>query len=228
MDEELSWISILTQSTTIVCQTPSPLQGYAFRYIDSQLLTDTIARRFKTIPHPKYAGTDAVIQTSGELQMISDECTFHGTPSSQLLTQRLLIPLFPLVTERYPGADLHVVFGAATDKSVEAMLDTILRSGTGLILVRASHPRAASTCALWSIVRKQAEGITPVNGDETSVEEGLQLAIRTGTKAGIVIVCGSLYVAARARQWLAHEHPQLFETQDWVYESDDKWGEQTT
>lgn len=109
------------------------------------------------------------------------------------------------------------------DKSLESMLDAVFRTNANLILVRASHLRAASTSTLLDVVLERKKTCVDVASykDDTSVEDGLQLAMHSGTAGGITIVCGSLYVAAQARQWLAHEHPALFNTQDWVHQSDD-------
>lgn len=116
---------------------------------------------------------------------------------------------------------MHVVFGAAMDKSLESMLG-VLHNKANLILVRAPHPRAASTSKLLELLSDKAKACIDIStyNEDMAVEEGLQLALRLGAERGVTIVCGSLYVAARARQWLAHEHPHLFDNEDWVHQSD--------
>ena len=120
-----------------------------------------------------------------------------------------------------------MVFGAASDKSLGAMLDAVVHTNAELILVRVSHARAASVRTLLGIVSEKKKSCIDLSmyneGQDLSVEEGIQLAVRPATEPSVTIVCGSLHVAARARQWLAHEHSHLFATQDWVHEADNKW-----
>ncbi|CAM9108788.1 unnamed protein product [Choristocarpus tenellus] len=129
--------------------------------------------------------------------------------------------LMEQLNERFPHRGVHIVFGAAADKNVEAMLKIAHVASVSLFLVCAPHPRAMYTHELHKIL--EPEGIKHTHTtklDNLPVERGLELALQTCAKGDIVLVCGSFLVASRARQWLANEQPSLFSRNDWVHESD--------
>lgn len=151
----------------------------------------------------------------------------RGVPAGSCKIKHVHVCVHSIVTVRLyvRRRGLYIVFGAAVDKSLDSMLDAVLQTRPELILVRTSHPRASSTRTMLEIISQKREGYfdRATYQDDMAVEDGLQQAIGRCQENGVIVVCGSLYVAARARQWLAHCHPQLFSPCDWVHHSDNKW-----
>jgi folylpolyglutamate synthase/dihydropteroate synthase len=155
--------------------------------------------------------------------------------------------LLSRIVMRYGDVPLTVIFGAAADKNVSSMLqaltahccsasDTTTASAAGatavradtvasLLLVTAKHPRAASAAQLAAAAAAAAAGasVTPFNNSgeqqhtDVSVYDALLSALSHAGKDRVVLVCGSLVVAAEARAALYKHWPQLFTADDWVH-----------
>ena len=98
------------------------------------------------------------------------------------------------LVERYEYDDLHVVFAAMEDKEYEQMIATLPAVETAFA-ARPNVDRAASTASLAAAFEGQAAQIRQVE----SVPEATERAIATADEDDFVLVAGSLYAVAEAR-----------------------------
>ena len=101
---------------------------------------------------------------------------------------------------------LILVFGALSDKDVGGMLDSLLPASDAVVLTRSRYPRALEGTDLAALA--EARGATPAAVTD-DVPEGLSAALALAGPADLVLVTGSLFVAAAAREaWLRwHDLP---------------------
>ena len=106
------------------------------------------------------------------------------------------------IDDFFPELDLILIFGISEDKQLDGMLKEILPRTTLLITTQADHPRAMDPDQL----ARRAEGyeceveVVPV------VSEALQRGLSAAGKRGLVVVSGSIFVAASARIAWFEEH----------------------
>jgi folylpolyglutamate synthase/dihydropteroate synthase len=114
-----------------------------------------------------------------------------------------------------------ITTAAASASASGAREDT----ASSLLLVTAKHPRAASAAQLTAAAAA-ASFTTADNSSEQqqqqqlvdlSVHEALLSALRSAGQHRVVLVCGSLVVAAEARAALFKHWPALFAAADWVH-----------
>ncbi|KAA9395896.1 dihydropteroate synthase [Haloarcula sp. CBA1130] len=96
--------------------------------------------------------------------------------------------------ERYEYDDLHVVFAAMRDKEYEQMIETLPAIETAFA-TRPGLDRAASTKSLAAAFEGQAARVQQVE----SVPEATERAIAAADADDFVLVAGSLYAVAEAR-----------------------------
>ncbi len=97
------------------------------------------------------------------------------------------------IDEFFPDLPLILVFGISEDKQLDGMYEEILPRVSHLICTKADHPRAMDSVALLARAGDvDGESIPEV---KKALEKALNLA---GTK-GLVVVTGSIFVAASAR-----------------------------
>jgi len=105
------------------------------------------------------------------------------------------------IDEFFPDYPLVLVFGISEDKQLDGMLAAILPRTSHLICTRAEHPRAMDPESLAERARDYGctrESI-PV------VDNALRRAIELASQGQLVVVCGSIFVAASARiAWFEH------------------------
>lgn len=95
-----------------------------------------------------------------------------------------------------------LVFGASEDKDIHGMFEELLPRVKQVIATKSEHPRAIEPEALVNIVHqfgKPAVGITPI---ETALERAVEMA----DGEGVVLVAGSIFVAAAAREVWLHKN----------------------
>ncbi|NLE64488.1 MAG: bifunctional folylpolyglutamate synthase/dihydrofolate synthase [Elusimicrobia bacterium] len=93
----------------------------------------------------------------------------------------------------FPGRSPVVVLGMSSDKRWQDMIAQALDLSDQVILTRAQHPRALDPAAV------------PVPSGvriEESVPKALSEAFRIAGSDGIILVCGSVFVAAEAREYV--------------------------
>lgn len=108
------------------------------------------------------------------------------------------------IETNFPRAEVILVFGASEDKDVAGMFKELLPHANSLILTQSIHPRsfpAEQLARLAEPYQIPARVVLPL---ETAVEAGMQ-ELKPGK---VMIVCGSIFVAAGARQHL-REHWNL-------------------
>ena len=115
----------------------------------------------------------------------------HNPASCQLLMET--------IREFFPEEQVTLIFGISADKQLPGMLDALLPEVVGVIATQADHPRAMDAVDLAEFINSRggrAEAI-PV------VREALAKALATAQPEEVILVAGSIFVAASARiAWL--------------------------
>jgi dihydrofolate synthase/folylpolyglutamate synthase len=93
-------------------------------------------------------------------------------------------------------SDAVLVVGCSGDKDVGALADELAPLATHVIATRSRHPRAMEA---REVARIFSEREVPVAVEE-SVAVALETALGLVEPSGTVVVCGSLFVAAEARE----------------------------
>jgi dihydrofolate synthase/folylpolyglutamate synthase len=96
----------------------------------------------------------------------------------------------------YPGQPVILVFGASEDKDVDGMFAELMPRVRQVVATRSYHPRAMEPHLLVELAHRYGR---PAQAVET-VEEALELAIQLAEGEAMILVAGSLFVAAAARQ----------------------------
>jgi dihydrofolate synthase / folylpolyglutamate synthase len=102
--------------------------------------------------------------------------------------------------EYYPGIPVIMVFGASSDKNIEGMFAELLPRVDQIILTRSYHPRAMEPEDLLDLAQRFGKPAMIVEAVEDALEEAIQQA---GEKK-MVLVTGSIFVAAGARDTWNH------------------------
>ena len=101
----------------------------------------------------------------------------------------------------FPGQPVVMVFGASEDKDVAGMFAELLPRVKQLIAVKSFHPRAMEPQILLDLAHQAGCPACLVPDVADALDEALRLA---GSDA-LVLVTGSIFVAAGARiHWFAH------------------------
>lgn len=104
------------------------------------------------------------------------------------------------------GRPVTLLMGMMGDKAVEQVLDLLLPRAQGLVTVPIHIPRAMAPEQLADLARQRAPHL-PVQA-ATDLEQGLRLALEKTAPEGVLLICGSLYLAGEIR-------PLLLEEQKW-------------
>ena len=146
------------------------------------------------------------------------------------------------VDAAWPKLPVAIIFGANSDKDVVSIAKIFaaqpqVRQGVAVV---SSHPKARPAqelvrgCVAASIEHAEASGM-PANSSwcsASSMTEAVRVAAQSlrgnpGKRprdeenvepGGVVLCCGSVFVAADMRAALAQEEPELFSSVDWVHE----------
>lgn len=106
------------------------------------------------------------------------------------------------VDDYFPGKAVTMIFGASEDKDIEGMLVELLPRINNVIATRSVHPRALDPEIITECVLKFGKRGFATQDIEEALEKALQLA---GNEA-LILVTGSLFVAAAMRDiWFAHQ-----------------------
>lgn len=108
------------------------------------------------------------------------------------------------VDEYFPQWPVVLVFGASADKDIPGMLAELLPRAREVILTQSVHPRAADPEHLLEMARPYGKPARVV----AAVPEALEEAIRRAAGEAMVLVTGSLFVAAAARAVWRERTPQ--------------------
>jgi dihydrofolate synthase/folylpolyglutamate synthase len=114
----------------------------------------------------------------------------HNADSARRLRQAL--------DDYFPDQPVTLVFGASEDKDISGMFAELLPRSVRLIVTRSFHPRAADPLNLIGLAAPWS--LPTFEVDE--VADALQAALAQVEPHGLVLVTGSIFVAAAAREIL--------------------------
>jgi dihydrofolate synthase/folylpolyglutamate synthase len=116
----------------------------------------------------------------------------HNRDSAQKLSK--------VLADYFPGQKVVMVFGASEDKDLTGMLSELMAAVDQVVMTRSTHPRAADPVDLAAI----ATGLNIPSVASQSVEEAMAAAENLAGGNRIILVTGSIFVAAAARAvWMA-------------------------
>jgi dihydrofolate synthase/folylpolyglutamate synthase len=95
----------------------------------------------------------------------------------------------------YPGKAVTMVFGASEDKDILGMFTELMPRVNQVIATRSFHPRAIEPEKLAELAQKFGRPARVVD----KVEDALELALQTVDTESLVLVTGSIFVAAAVR-----------------------------
>lgn len=105
--------------------------------------------------------------------------------------------------EQFPDRPIILVFGASEDKDVDGMFAELMPRVSRLIATKSYHPRAMDIAELEGLEVRYGKSAS-ITSD---VEEAFKDALETVSSNELILVTGSIFVVAGARQmWLAR-HP---------------------
>lgn len=110
----------------------------------------------------------------------------------------------------FPGRRIVLVFGASSDKDIPGMFSELLPRVDYLITTASYHPRAADPDELVRV----AEGFGKHATSIFLLEDALKEAIRIAGDSDLVLVTGSIFVAAGALQIWDLTHHTFVEIED--------------
>lgn len=96
----------------------------------------------------------------------------------------------------FPGQEAILLFGASEDKDVDGMFAELLPRVSRVIATRSFHPRAMDPDNLVELAHRLGKPARVVH----EVEEALQEALSYAREDALVVVTGSLFVVAAARE----------------------------
>jgi dihydrofolate synthase/folylpolyglutamate synthase len=110
--------------------------------------------------------------------------------------------LHNVLQDYFPGQKVVLVFGASEDKDISGMLGELKPAVHQIVATKSSHPRAADPEDLAALAEKlNIKAVTC-----SSVEDAMTEAERLADGSRIILVTGSIFVAAAARSvWMAAE-----------------------
>jgi len=100
------------------------------------------------------------------------------------------------VDDYLPGRPVIMVFGASEDKDIKGMFAELIPRIKELVVTQSIHPRALNTEILATLAKEFNSKIEVKN----SVEEALRYALEAAGKNAAVLVTGSIFVVAAARE----------------------------
>jgi len=105
------------------------------------------------------------------------------------------------IDDYFPGIPVTLIFGASEDKDIEGMLAELLPRVKLVVATKSFHPRALEPKIIVEYALKSGK-----RGYETnSVEEAVDKALELAGNESIILVAGSLFVAAAVREvWFAN------------------------
>jgi dihydrofolate synthase/folylpolyglutamate synthase len=163
--------------------------------VDARLLADeSVARR--ALETVRWPGRFELIATNPDL--IVDGA--HNVDSVERLVET--------VGERVaPGGRLQVVFGASRDKDIEGMLRALAPLEPAVVATASHNPRAADPERI--VAAAQATGLA--SRIAASVAAAIDDAREQAAPSDTVLVTGSLYAVAEAREALGLAETPAFE-----------------
>ncbi len=108
------------------------------------------------------------------------------------------------IAEYLPGKKISLIFGVSVDKEITKILAELLPIAERVIFTNSGHPRAANPAMLVELAqRHQIPSMV-----QAEVATALQTAIDESDPQGAIVVTGSIFTAARAREAIIHQRKQ--------------------
>ena len=98
------------------------------------------------------------------------------------------------VNKYFTYSKCFVIFGSSSDKDISRMVKELQALNCQIIITSSSHPRAASVSSL----KEQLNWLVPVPKSTDSVKEALNRVLKQSEKTDLILITGSLFVAAEA------------------------------
>jgi len=158
------------------------------------------------IPRPAWRAGTARARWPGRLEVLVRRPLVvvdgaHNPASAQRLAEA--------VREDLPHRRLLLVFGASRDKDVQAMAEALAPLADRVLACRSRHPRAGDPSDLADLFLSLGVPAIP----HPTVADALRSAMAEAGPDDLVLVTGSLFVVAEAREHLlgipAERYPQL-------------------
>jgi len=111
----------------------------------------------------------------------------HNRDSAKRLRQAM--------EDYFPGCGVILVFGASEDKDIDGMFTELFSSVKQAIMTQSTHPRAANVEKLAGMAAKFNKPIKNI----PQIEDALVYALEQVEEKDVILVTGSLFVAAAAR-----------------------------
>ena len=105
------------------------------------------------------------------------------------------------------------------------MLEVLAKDADAIIVTRSFHPRAADAERLAQMAQTVSPK-APVHITDDALP-ALQLAKSLAQPGDLILITGSIFVVAAARESWLKMHPEAFSPDDWVYRSEPIDGEFT-
>jgi dihydrofolate synthase/folylpolyglutamate synthase len=111
------------------------------------------------------------------------------------------------ITKYLGDRKIILIFGASADKDIKGMFEVLLPGIQKVILTKSAHPRAAEPAMLVKLV---SSGSVPFETTE-NINEAIEMAKRETDQKSAIVVAGSIFIAAAARQVIQNSQRQEIE-----------------
>ena len=139
----------------------------------------------------------------GRLEVVSHDPTIVVDGAHN---QYSALRLAAAIEEEFPRRAMHLVFGTSVDKDAEAMIGELAHSAASMFTAASRHPRATDTDTLSDAAWASGIPVRPA----TSVADAIERArSEAGKDGGVVLITGSLFVVAEAREAILGVTPEL-------------------
>lgn len=120
----------------------------------------------------------------------------HNTESAYRLKQT--------ISDYLPGRHITLVFGVSVDKEIEKILTELLPMVEEVIFTKSGHPRAADPAMLVELAKHY-----PIPSEAVpDLSSAMRTAYLKAGSEGAIIITGSLFTAARAREVIKNQRRQ--------------------
>jgi dihydrofolate synthase/folylpolyglutamate synthase len=169
-------------------------QGMTFseQAIDTGLAKVTMPGRFEVLtlsPNKSLVGG-----TNARLTAVLDGA--HNQDSARAL--------FDTLASVFPDKRVIFIFGANSDKNIEAMWLALKSRCKKLIATKSDNPRSLAPSEIVKRLEKVDKDLS--SGTTNNIKEAFDLALSAATDSDLICVTGSLYLVAEARDFIFKQH----------------------
>lgn len=174
--------------------------------------------RFEIVHVPVDKSATVLLQSSDSVENdvnITNNTTTVTTVLDVAHNPPAIIHLVSKLQQTFPDTPKRFVAGFSSDKDLRLCTKSLIEASDGDInrihLVQASHPRAATLEAILeaSPQLKNSASACHLDSEDRSITGQLQLAIQIAMEQKeILVVCGSVFIMAEAREALGFDEPR--------------------